>query len=591
MIYSIFSNMPGFKELRFHQSMNILLADKSPGATDLQTRNGAGKTSLIELVHFLLGSNPDKNSLFRSPELIGFTFGMEFDLRNNRIRVERSGRDPKRIIVRGANSDSWPHKPRAERGTGEPVISNTNWRDVLGHEMFGLNSSSDNDGDGKSIKYGPTFRSLFSYFARRQLANAFISPMKQSSEQQLYDQQVAISYLIGIDWTISQRWEELRQREKTLKELKKVAAGGSLGSIIGTTAELRTKLTVAEERLRRLRQNITDFQILPEYRDLESEATNLTQQLGQLADENTIDRRLITELQQSLAAEIDPTIEDLQRVYAEAGVDLPLAVLRRFEDVRAFHKSIVDNRRLYLNGELESAFQRIAQRETEMTNLDRRRAEIMNMMQSHGALDQFIRLQSEVSRREAEAEHLRQQFQAAQQLEGEITQIDIERRQLLLRLQQDFSEQAEVLSHAILAFEETSSSLYENAGSLTPKYSPNGPIFEVSIPGQKSKGINNMQIFCFDMMLMRLCAEKKIGPKFLIHDSHLFDGVDERQVAKALQIGASEAASQGFQYIVTMNSDVLPETYPDGFQIQQYILSARLTDATEQGGLFGRRFS
>ena len=48
-----------------------------------------------------------------------------------------------------------------------------------------------------------------------------------------------------------------------------------------------------------------------------------------------------------------------------------------------------------------------------------------------------------------------------------------------------------------------------------------------------------MQIFCFDMMLMKLCAERGIGPGFLIHDSHLFDGVNERQVAKDIQIGAN----------------------------------------------------
>ena len=39
-----------------------------------------------------------------------------------------------------------------------------------------------------------------------------------------------------------------------------------------------------------------------------------------------------------------------------------------------------------------------------------------------------------------------------------------------------------------------------------------------------SKGIKNMQIFCFDMMLMRLCAKRNIGPGFLIHDFSLKRG-------------------------------------------------------------------
>jgi len=163
---------------------------------------------------------------------------------------------------------------------------------------------------------------------------------------------------------------------------------------------------------------------------------------------------------------------------------------------------------------------------------------------------------------------------------------------LLVRLNQDYQERKAILSHAINSFQDISSSLYEDvaAGSLTISGSNNGPIFEVRIQGKESRGINNMQIFCFDMMLIKLCLERSISPGFLVHDSHLFDGVDERQIAKALQIGANEAKKYEFQYIVTMNSDDLPKELPEDFNLRDYILPVRLTDATENGGLFGIRF-
>lgn len=88
--------------------------------------------------------------------------------------------------------------------------------------------------------------------------------------------------------------------------------------------------------------------------------------------------------------------------------------------------------------------------------------------------------------------------------------------------------------------------------------------------------------------MVHICG---IGPGFLIHDSHLFDGVDERQVAKALQLGASHAERVGFHYIVTMNSDALPaDGFQDGFEVQKYVNPIRLTDEEETGGLFGVRF-
>lgn len=99
-----------------------------------------------------------------------------------------------------------------------------------------------------------------------------------------------------------------------------------------------------------------------------------------------------------------------------------------------------------------------------------------------------------------------------------------------------------------------------------------------------------MQIFCFDMMLTLLSLRRGRSPGFLVHDSHLFDGVDERQVGKALALGASLAEEHGFQYIVSLNTDDVPREVPSSFNLEDYTLDTRLSDSTEDGGLFGFRF-
>jgi uncharacterized protein YydD (DUF2326 family) len=76
----------------------------------------------------------------------------------------------------------------------------------------------------------------------------------------------------------------------------------------------------------------------------------------------------------------------------------------------------------------------------------------------------------------------------------------------------------------------------------------------------------------------------------IIHDCHLFDSVDGRQVTRALRIGAETAKELGFQYIVTMNKDDAFKEKEDGFDLNEYVLPIKLTDATEDGGLFGIRF-
>jgi len=566
MIHRIFSSLPTFKNLEFQPGLNVLLAEKSAGASDRQTRNRAGKSSMIEIVHFLSGANIDKKSLFTAKELDDITFGMEFDLAGKAVTIERQNKGRTGYKLDGAS------------------ISATEWREILGQKMFGLSDGIDDEGRS------PTFRSMFAYFVRRVAGGAFSTPEKQASMQGTGDYQMALMYLMGLDWCIARDWQGVRDREKTLEELKKAARTGAFGSIIGSAAELRSQVTVAEDRLVKLKQQVEQFHVHLKYRELENEADDLTRRLSDMSSENTIDLALLRDLETSVKSETPPELIDLKSVYAEAGIVLPDLVKRQYEDVQGFHESVIRNRRDYLTGELDEAKARIESRNQSRVALDDRRSEIMGILNSHGALDQFVKLQAEVGRLESEVEALRQRFESAEKLEGVKSELEIERNRLLQRLRRDFAEQKERLSEAILAYEKTSQRLYEDAGRLVLDGSSNGPVFQFEIHGARSQGIKNMQIFCFDMMLMCLCTKRKTGPGFLIHDSHLFDGVDGRQVTRALRIGTETANELGFQYIVTMNEDDAFKEKEEGFDLNDYVLPIKLTDATADGGLFGIRF-
>ena len=588
MIHGISSDLASFKALTFGPGLNILLADKSEGATDRQSRNGAGKTSFVELVHFLFGGNADKESIFRSPELTPWSFEMRVDIGGALVDVARSGTKPSRIRLQGDTS-AWPLQPSLDAKSGDLIFSNEQWRALLGTVFFGLSNVDESD---ERLRFRPTFRSLFSYFARRQNSGGLLGPTQQSSMQQAWDQQVAVSYLLGLDARIPQEFQEVRTQEKAMAELRKAAKEGGLGRYFGTAADLRTRLTIAEARARRLAEQITSFTVVPEYAELEREASVLTRDISVFNDENTIDRELILQLRNAIDSEQPPAADNLDRLYREAGVILPGTVSKRFDEVAAFHKAVVQNRRTHLANEVEAAETRIAERDRTREQLDARRRQLMGILLSGGALEHYARLQEEAGRAEAEAEGLRQRLTTAERIESTKVELEIERARLLKALQNDLHERQEVIAEAILTFEELSNALYEKAGSLTISATPNGPTVDVRIDAQRSKGITNMQIFCFDLMLADLATRRGIGPGFLVHDSHLFDGVDERQVAKALQLGADHAALVGYQYIVTMNSDALPrDGFRSGFNVDAFVRPTKLTDATENGGLFGLRFN
>ena len=123
MIHKIFSTLPSFKNLSaLGPGLNVLLAQKTEGASSKQTRNRAGKSSFIELVHFLTGSEAGPDSIFRTPDLAEYTFGMEFDLRGVSTAVERSGSSKAKIFV-------------TTETAGKAKYSATDWCELLGEPL------------------------------------------------------------------------------------------------------------------------------------------------------------------------------------------------------------------------------------------------------------------------------------------------------------------------------------------------------------------------------------------------------------------------------------------------------------------------
>lgn len=137
MIRRFASDLASFKSLTLKAGLNILLADKSEGATDRQSRNGAGKTSIVELVHFLFGADVRRENIFRSEALNDWTFEVAVDIGGETVSAARSGAKPSRLIVNGDVS-RWPFPPQLHERDGLYELSNEAWKANLGVMWFGL---------------------------------------------------------------------------------------------------------------------------------------------------------------------------------------------------------------------------------------------------------------------------------------------------------------------------------------------------------------------------------------------------------------------------------------------------------------------
>ncbi len=147
---------------------------------------------------------------------------------------------------------------KTEKDSGRLFISNNAWRAFLGQAMFQIPLVAGRSAFDERERHrsGPCL--LTSLAEETTVASA--PPEQQSKQQQRGDWQVNLSYPLGLDWEIPLQFQKVRTRERTLEELKKAAQGQVLGQVvIGTVAELRPQVTIAETKAQKLREQLASF--------------------------------------------------------------------------------------------------------------------------------------------------------------------------------------------------------------------------------------------------------------------------------------------------------------------------------------------
>lgn len=588
MIRSIGSSIPTFKSLTFHPGLNVLLADAKDERAVGMTRNSAGKSSFVMIVDFLLGATCDRRSLFRSDDLINATFNGDFQFGSHAIKVERSGAEHGKIFVL-EGLKALGDLVQSDKRTGRFYVPVSDWKRYLGHICFGMPASPKLTDFGD--KYSPSARTLLKYFMRLDGDGGFRHPERNSEAQQRYSWQVALSYMFGLEWRVAQSFQGVRDKEKALDTLKKEADGGALGELVGTVAKLRPQMVIAGRRAREKREEIASFQVLEAYRDLSEDAAAFQRTMQDASTRLVTLKETLSFLEDAHESEKSSYSVDIASMYRASGVELPDLALKRIEDVAAFQASVVANRKLHLQSEIDQVRREIDAANDTLESAGEARKRILTSLQDKGAFEDLVELQRDLAKLEAEHAALEQRFHAAQALEGNKAELRVDRIELQRRLQADHTLHSEHLTEVIVRIADLIARLYDNReGRFEVNATDNGPEFEIHIEGDRGTGIRSMEVFCMDIALFESVRSRFEGPGFLIHDSHLFDGVDARQIMNSLLIG-QESAGKHAQYIVTLNSDIFDSLpAPESFDADSAVLSVKLSDEGESGGLFGFRF-
>lgn len=581
MIRSIKANHPRFRSVTFECGANLILADRSKRASDKDTTNALGKSTLIAIIDFCLGAQADAKKGLRVDELEAWSFSLDMTLKGRDVSVTRSIATPNTIELSGDVTD-WIIGPKLDK-EGVPCLDLKEWRSVLSWALFGLVGNAKKDG------YQPSARSLLSYFTRN-VHGAYDKPFAHFANQKVWDVQIHNAFLLGLDWQKAGLWQKLKDQKNALDALKKAIKTGAIAGELSTIGELEAQRVRLLAQVTREREELSSFQVLPQYREIEREANRLTSDIHLLVNANITDKRRI-ELYESVTADEDaPDKDRLEALYREAGVVLSNAVTRTLADARKFNEEIIRNRQQFIASEISDLRSATAAREEQLADLTELRASYMVTLSGHGALEELIHLQELHSRTQQKLAALILRIDQLREMATRADEIKVATVKLKRATELDYEERRETWSQALTFFSDFSERLYRSPGRLVIDIDDTGYRFDVEIDGNQSEGISKMKIFCYDLMAICFARVRGLGIDFLIHDSTIFDGVDPRQRAHAIELADEMARKFDFQYILAMNTDMLPKSdFKKDFDVES-LVRLRLTDTDASGSLLGFRF-
>lgn len=540
------SNKSTFKTVTFKRGFNFVLAQRDKSSGDKDSTNGLGKSLLLEIVDFCLGANPSET--LEKEEMISWVFRLDIEINENKVTLSRSIDNPNAITVYDET------KSLNLPGSTDGIFNVDIVKAALGYAVFGLNEES-----LRGKKNRPTYRMLLSYFLRTG-GTAYSEPFAYFAKQPTWSRQVNNAYLLGLDWELSTKLSQLKLKLDKLDTANKAIENGALEEFGGTVGELESEKINTQVKLEEKASRLKSFQVYEDYKHIQTMADELTNGLHDLLNSVNLNTQVIEKYRSDLGSERGEQLR-VEQIYRDTGAVFSVESLHTLAEVEQFHRSIVSNRKNYLKAEIDSLSDENEKLQKKISKLSVERAEYMNILNSHGALEEYSLLQNEVNKEKAKISDIQSRISRLTEIEDMISGLRVEIENMTSKMRRDYSERLPTIKSAIKMFNSNSEYLYAHPGSLSVDVAKSGYKFKVEIKKSGSDGVSNMKVFCYDLMLAEYWSSIVKREVPLFHDSRIFADVDPRQIALALELAKSKSEGLGFQYICSMNSSYVPNEF------------------------------
>ncbi len=569
-LIKVYSNKASFRNVEFNRrGISFIVAkQKNPGESEKgKTYNGVGKSLLVRIIHFCLGASVKSYKKF-CEKLPGWEFMVDFEINHNKYTAGRVTNEPGKIYL------------------NEEKMS----IDKFNKKMEALCFDIPDD-----ISF-LSFRSLLPFFIRTNKESyvAYNKPAKTGRDYQtlLYN-----AFLLGLDVVLAQKKHEIRNEQEHIKKLEKNFTNDSLLKDFFTgNKDVTLTLVDLEEQIKRFDDVLSNFKVAEDYSEVQLEADKVERELFALNNSVIMLQNNIENIGKSLKLSSDMKQEDIKTVYSESKIYFSENTSKTLDDLENFYNKLIINRKRRLTEQMNKLKLEQQNKKADVEKLQKKLDKLLMYLGEHQALDLFISLSNKSAELKAERDALRKYRELQSEYKKKKKQVG-----------KNLWELTEVTENYLEEIRDDTVKLRNYFRSLAKKFYPKSVAgltidnndgdnqlrynIDAKIESDASDGINNVKIFCYDLMMLFKGHNHKIN--FIFHDSRLFDGTDERQKAEMFKTVYEMFTDTDKQYIATVNQNQLNEIIKhitdeeryDNFITQNTILT--LTDESPSDKLLG----
>lgn len=564
-LISLSANKDSFHPVIFKDGVNIIVGKQvAPlDENDGNTYNGVGKSLTLHLIHFCLGSNKIDSFGIHLP---GWEFTLRFKIDEKEYYAARSTERQNVIDFSG------------EEYTAKKM------RMKMMELCFGLADSPGN----------MTWTSLFSRFIRRYRScyATFDTFLPKESD---YSKILNNCYLLGIDTELIIRKKELRDQQSLANTTEKAIKRDPLFKqyYLGKS-DAALDASDLEYRISELEKETSEFKVSSNYHELEKEADEKSYEKKTLENRRILISNYIKNIEESLKETAEVKEEKLLKVYEAAQVEIPQMVKKNLDEVLKFHEDLLLSRNSRLRKELNKQRDELREIDDRIEKLGRRMDELLKFLDTHGALEEYVALtkqlnalNNELSRVQEYQKILKAYKENELRIKAELITQDKETEEYL-------ETEAEYLKKLRNQYWNYAKKFYpkKRSGLVINNNSGENMLrfnLDARIEDDSSDGVNEVRIFCFDLLLLN-CQKSKM--RFLAHDSRLFANMDPRQRETLFRIVNDACTGKNMQYICSINEDALLsfQSLMTEEEYQQYVLDniiLELNDDAPESKLLG----